>query len=42
MTTPVLIDTDADIDDAVGLGLALACGALSVKSVVSVGGRVSA
>lgn len=40
MPTPLLIDTDMGIDDAVALGLALASERLHVAGLVSVGGNV--
>lgn len=40
MATPVLIDTDMGLDDAVGLSLALASDALDVRALVAVGGCV--
>jgi inosine-uridine nucleoside N-ribohydrolase len=40
MATPVLIDTDMGIDDAVAVSLALASKALDVRAVVAVGGNV--
>lgn len=39
MATPVLIDTDMGIDDAVAVSLALASEALNVRAIVAVGGN---
>ncbi|HKQ48008.1 MAG TPA: nucleoside hydrolase [Phycisphaerae bacterium] len=39
MATPVLIDTDMGIDDAVAVSLALASKALDVRALVAVGGN---
>jgi len=41
MPTPILIDTDMGVDDAVALGLALISPELDVRALVSVGGNVS-
>ncbi|MBN2560105.1 MAG: nucleoside hydrolase [Phycisphaerae bacterium] len=40
MATPLLIDTDMGVDDAVAVSLALASGALDVRALVGVGGNV--
>ncbi len=40
MATPLIIDTDMGIDDAVAVGLALSSAALDVRAVIGVGGRV--
>jgi inosine-uridine nucleoside N-ribohydrolase len=40
MATPVLIDTDLGIDDALALSLALASDAVDLRAVVGVGGNV--
>lgn len=40
MATPLIIDTDMGIDDAVAVGLALSSAALEVRAVIGVGGRV--
>lgn len=40
MPTPVLIDTDMGVDDAVALALAIAAGELQVVGLASVGGNV--
>lgn len=42
MATPLLIDTDMGIDDAVAVSLALASDALDVRAIVGVGGNVEA
>lgn len=39
--TPVIIDTDPGIDDAVAIGIALASPALDVKLITTTGGNVS-
>jgi purine nucleosidase len=41
MSTPVLIDTDMGVDDAMAVGLALASSELDVVGLASVGGNVS-
>lgn len=41
MPTPILIDTDMGVDDAVAIALALASGDLEVAGLASVGGNVS-
>ncbi len=40
MATPLIIDTDLGIDDAVAVGLALASDSLDVRAIVGVGGNV--
>jgi purine nucleosidase len=40
MATPLIIDTDLGIDDAVAVGLALASDSLNVRGIVGVGGNV--
>ncbi len=40
MPTPIIIDTDAGVDDAVAIALALAADDLAVAGLVSVGGNV--
>lgn len=42
MATPLLIDTDMGIDDAVAVSLALAGDKLDVRAIVAVGGNVEA
>lgn len=42
MATPILIDTDMGIDDAVAVSLALASTALEVRAIVAVGGNTPA
>lgn len=40
MATPLLIDTDLGVDDAVAVSLALTCKTLDVRAIVGVGGAV--
>lgn len=41
MTTPLLIDTDMGVDDAVAISLILASGRCDVRAIVGVGGNVA-